>query len=205
MEAREEIPRVSMGSVQDWQRVRSNYKDAALSQLRERLATSKSLIQEQESIQSHLQHFIDRTFSLAQANLRINGTNFESLDQTGTDTDIFDETLDRRIWSLADTRLQWHKRIAERRRTAPKEVEGTISELLEKHRDLDAILLPVGSEEVVEEDVIAEEDALQQQGVEHVLQKTFALVNELDQTVVSQHERGDRVRNIATEVKSLKP
>lgn len=70
----------------------------------------------------------------------------------------FDEALDRRIWSLADTRLQWHKRIAETRRTIPTEIETTVSTLLERHRELDAILLPVGSEELSEEDVITEED-----------------------------------------------
>lgn len=52
--------------------------------------------------------------------------------------ELFDETLDRRIWSLADTRLQWHKRIADTRRTVPGEIEKTISSLLEQHKDLDS-------------------------------------------------------------------
>jgi len=59
----------------------------------------------------------------------------------------FDETLDRRIWSLADTRLQWHKRIAETRRTVPAETESTMKTLLEYHRELDAANLLVPSEE----------------------------------------------------------
>jgi len=49
----------------------------------------------------------------------------------------FDEALDRRIWSLADTRLQWHKRIAEARRTIPSEIEANISKLWEQHKELD--------------------------------------------------------------------
>jgi hypothetical protein len=49
----------------------------------------------------------------------------------------FDEALDRRIWSLADTRLQWHKRIAEARRTIPSEIETNISKLHEQHKELD--------------------------------------------------------------------
>lgn len=56
METREDLSRVSVGSVQDWQKVRSSYKDAALSQLQERVAISKSLMQEQAAIQAHLDH-----------------------------------------------------------------------------------------------------------------------------------------------------
>ena len=63
----------------------------------------------------------------------------------------FDETLDRRIWSLADTRLQWHKRIAETRRTVPVETESTMKTLLEHHRELDAANLLVPAEEQSEE------------------------------------------------------
>jgi hypothetical protein len=63
----------------------------------------------------------------------------------------FDETLDRRIWSLADTRLQWHKRIAETRRTVPAETESTMKTLFEHHRELDVANLLVPSEEQSEE------------------------------------------------------
>ncbi|KDR81421.1 hypothetical protein GALMADRAFT_89324 [Galerina marginata CBS 339.88] len=205
MESREDLPRVSVGSVHDWQKVRANFKDAATSQLQERIAASKTFSQETDAIMAHLDQFIERTFSLAQPNLRINGTNFESLDENGRETDPFDETLDRRIWSLADTRLQWHKRIAETRRTVPTEIESTLSVLLERHRELDATLLPVGSEEITEEDSTAEEDILRQQRIEQALQNTSALANELDQTVSRQQERGDRVKVIVMEVKSLKP
>jgi len=194
-----------VGSVQDWEKVRSNYRDAALGQLDERLEISKSLSQESDNLKAHLNYFIEKAFHLAQPNLRVNGTNFESLDETGRETDVFDETLDRRIWSLADTRLQWHKRIAETRRTVPAEVETTISELLKRHRELDVMLLPVGPEEPHEEELITQEDVLRQQNVEDIFRKTFALSNELDQTVDTQQERGERLKIITSEVKSLNP
>lgn len=50
----------------------------------------------------------------------------------------FDEALDRRIWSLADTRLQWQKRIAETRRKVPMDIENTFTELFEQQRAADA-------------------------------------------------------------------
>lgn len=46
--------------------------------------------------------------------------------------EAFDEALDRRIWSLADTRLQWHKRISRTRREVPKEIQSRLSDLFSK-------------------------------------------------------------------------
>lgn len=46
----------------------------------------------------------------------------------------FDEALDRRIWSLAATRLQWQKRVSETRRKLPLEIEAMILELLEEQK-----------------------------------------------------------------------
>lgn len=99
--------------------------------------------------------FVESTFSMAQENLRVNGHNFGSFDAAGqgkfihpypahfakshTDMEAFDEALDRRIWSLADTRLQWHKRMAKTRREVPKEIQSRISDLMKRSQaqDLD--------------------------------------------------------------------
>ena len=48
------------------------------------------------------------------------------------DIEPFDESLDRRIWSLADTRLQWHKRIAEFRRNVPIDVENSLTNVFKQ-------------------------------------------------------------------------
>jgi len=61
MQNRDELPRVSIGSVQDWQKVRSNYKDAALSKLSE-MVSSKGLAQEQDAILFHLEQVSQRRF-----------------------------------------------------------------------------------------------------------------------------------------------
>ncbi|KAF8197436.1 hypothetical protein BJ912DRAFT_953413 [Pholiota molesta] len=187
MENREDIPRVSVGSVQDWKKVRSNYEEAALSKLQEQ-AVLRDIEDEKDAIMAHLAQFIEKTFSLAQPNLRVNGHNFESLDEGGRDMEVFDETLDRRIWSLADTRLQWHKRIAETRRSIPSEIESTVVNLLAQHRDLDTATFT--------EQLTSEEDS-------KILQNTSALANELTQTVSRQQERGHRVQSITAEVKAL--
>jgi hypothetical protein len=80
---------------------------------------------------------------MAQPNLRVNGHNFEKMNDTGqgqplthtlrlrlntrADMEPFDEALDRRIWSLADTRLQWHKRTTRMRRETPEEIQARLS------------------------------------------------------------------------------
>jgi len=56
--------------------------------------------------------------------------------------EAFDETLDRRIWSLADNRIKWHTLIAERRRKVPIETERTVTTLLGNHHKLDDETLP---------------------------------------------------------------
>jgi hypothetical protein len=83
---------------------------------------------------------IDRTFTSAQPNLRVNGQNFESATTTAdASEEPFDEALDRRIWSLADNRLAWHKVISDTRRKVPKEMEGRVGEVLEEYKSLDRV------------------------------------------------------------------
>ncbi|KAG5635427.1 hypothetical protein H0H81_011317 [Sphagnurus paluster] len=107
MDSREELPRISVGSVQDWNRLKTNYKAAALESLEERITTER-LHNERDAMIAHANQHVD--------------------------TEPFDEALDRRIWSLADTRLQWQKRIAETRRTLPQEIESSILDLLDQQR-----------------------------------------------------------------------
>ena len=54
MENREDIPRVSVDSAQDWRQIRSNYEKAALSKLEEQVML-RGIMAEKEVIQLHLQ------------------------------------------------------------------------------------------------------------------------------------------------------
>ena len=55
--------------------------------------------------------------------------------QLSLDTDQFDESLDRRVWSLSDQRLKWDLEIAKKRRGIPHEVENLMGDLLEKQKE----------------------------------------------------------------------
>ncbi|KAG6845051.1 hypothetical protein H0H87_001388 [Tephrocybe sp. NHM501043] len=141
---------------------------------------------------------------MAQPNLRVNGQNYESLDENEHNMEPFDEALDRRIWSLADTRLQWQKRIAETRRTVPREIEASLLDLLEQQRVVDAEITAAFHELDAEpEDV---DDVMPRHSyIEEGFHKTVALGEELDQTTMSQEERARRARVATGEVKALEP
>lgn len=84
--------------------------------------------------------------------------------------EAFDETLDRRIWSLADNRIKWHTLIAERRRKVPTETERTVTTLLGNHHKLDDEVLP----DLLNAD---EETAYEQDGKFLYLQSLFLFIH----------------------------
>lgn len=54
MDSREDLPRVSVGSVQDWQKMKNNYKEAALALVQQHTATSNVSSQEKDVLLAHL-------------------------------------------------------------------------------------------------------------------------------------------------------
>jgi hypothetical protein len=60
-----------------------------------------------------------------------------------SETEPFDEVLDRRIWSLSTERMTWDKELAERRRIAPAEVQHLVEDLLARQRAAEHVPPPV--------------------------------------------------------------
>jgi len=75
---------------------------------------------------------------------------FEISYSVSADLEAFDEALDRRIWSLADTRLQWHKRMAKTRREVPSEIQTHMSSLLTKSQEQDQVLNQLDEDNTME-------------------------------------------------------
>ena len=191
-------PRISVDTVDDWRRLASNCRHAASDVLDEEIR-ARRLSSEREALQQHMQEFIARTFAIAQPNLRVNGNSFGTLE----DTETFDEALDRRIWSLADTRFQWDKRIAAHRTTLPTKLAEDVSKSLQPHHALDT---DAGHEtEEMDDTVMLEDSAEVLQGAQDSVEKTTALSEELSQTIPKQQERSERVKKVAAEVKALRP
>ncbi|KAH9890703.1 hypothetical protein C8Q73DRAFT_793129 [Cubamyces lactineus] len=205
MEAqREDLPRISVETLDDWRRIKRNYTIAALTALDEQLSGGSSA-EDREALLAHLHRFIDKTFEMARPNVRVNGQNLEEINEDEEDMEPFDEGFDRHIWSLSDQSLRWDLQIAKERRTKPEEIEKQMRELLASQAELDAeeaaAMAEVGEENVqVEEDLPADVH----QRIEDVASQTFAIVEELKQAVPVQLERSERVKTVAAEINALK-
>ncbi|KDQ59385.1 hypothetical protein JAAARDRAFT_32946 [Jaapia argillacea MUCL 33604] len=202
--SREDLPRVSVDTLQDWQRVRANYEAAILHKLEERLATSPSS-HDRQALLGHVNQFINSTFDIARPNLRVNGRNFEDVDEHEEDMEPFDEGLDRRIWSLSDQRLKLDHDIGNKRRSTPKDVEKLMQELLKSQREVDdelaAAIVDANHDELGNADVV--DDRYPE--MESTFRQTSALSEELSQAVPVQQERSKRIKNVDNEIKSLQP
>lgn len=107
---------------------------------------------------------------MTKRNLRINGRNFEDVDEDeqgqparglnlfaerlrmDLEEEPFDEGFDRHIWSLAEQSLKWDREIAAKRRERPKEVETLMEDLLERRRAFDEETVDDEEPEIVHED-----------------------------------------------------
>lgn len=58
------------------------------------------------------------------------------------EADQFDESLDRRVWSLSDQRLKWDLEIATKRRGIPSDVESLMRDILAQQREHDESHFP---------------------------------------------------------------
>jgi len=202
---RDDLTRISVDSLQDWQRIKTNYATAAFAALDEELSQSGST-SEREALRLHVQQFIERAFELTRPNLRVNGRNFEEVDTDEQEEEPFDEGFDRHIWSLAEQSLKWDREIAEKRRHQPKEVEKLMESLLERQREVDQEL----AEEEVDDDEHMDDvqddlHATTYENISEVAMKLNAITDELLQSVPLQAERAERVQVFEAEIKALKP
>ncbi|KAK7060288.1 hypothetical protein VNI00_001053 [Paramarasmius palmivorus] len=199
--SREDIQRISIDSMSDYERVVNNYKTSLLKELHTQM-TAQGLQSEKDALVQHAEQFISQMLALAQPNLRINGRNFEDLSGDQLDVEPFDEALDRRVWSIADRRQGCHKVIAEIRRSTPARIARTIEELHEYERKMEASLPDI--EENTDPGDITMDDAFNEDQTEGFYKAT-AMAEELVQTIPSQTERSERFEEVATEIKGIKP
>ncbi|KAI9568416.1 hypothetical protein HD554DRAFT_766247 [Boletus coccyginus] len=200
MDAREDLPKVSIETEQDWRRIQQNLSAAFLARLDTELE-SHGQAGDREALLPHVHQFLDTIFDIARPNLRINGRTSSADEPCSDEDDVepFDEALDRHIWSLSDQRLKWDKEIADRRRSRPQDVEKLVTESLAQHHACDVEMLDE-SEARVDVSVKQVDSELQ-----HMLLNAVSLAPQLLQTIKSQRGRADRIKSVSAEVKALKP
>ncbi|GJJ12491.1 hypothetical protein Clacol_006733 [Clathrus columnatus] len=196
-----DISRIQIDNIEDWTKIQTNFTDAILSSLSQKLADTET----QEVVKAHLLRWRENIFQLAKPNLRVNGRNLEDYaeGQEGNemtasipDTEPFDEILDRRIWSLNAERMVWDKELGDRRRRIPTEIEHLVESMLTGEEP--------SLEEAIPEIQMEEEDNLGcKPAVAELFQETFEIFQRLDQKAPQLLERTERARNIAEEIRSL--
>ncbi|OAX33582.1 hypothetical protein K503DRAFT_700176 [Rhizopogon vinicolor AM-OR11-026] len=189
MDAREDLPKISVETEQDWRRLQRNISTAFLGRLDMELQ-AQGASHDMDTFLPHMNQFLDTLFAITRPNLRINGRTTEEPPEDDEEMEPFDEALDRHIWSLSDQRLKWDREIAGRRRTRPMEIEALVQEIYGQHRDVDL------------------DDATQNSGPSDVY-GFFPLPNSVFmrflQSISMVYERADRFAAVASEVKALKP
>ncbi|KAK7681977.1 hypothetical protein QCA50_014940 [Cerrena zonata] len=202
---REDLPRISIDSLHDWTRIRTSYTNAATSALNTRLASSHVDDKRAEALRAHMNKLMENTFEMAKMNIRINGKNFEDMDadeQAGSEP--FDEGFDRHIWALSDQSLNLDGEIAKFRREEPDRLSRVMQEILQKQKAIDEkeaeLLVPDDNVEEEEE----EDKTTLYENAETVMRKVYAMTEELQQSIASQHERTNRLGIVEREIKALK-
>ncbi|KAJ7223958.1 hypothetical protein C8J57DRAFT_1391069 [Mycena rebaudengoi] len=199
MDSHEEVPRIAIPSMQVWLGIKSRYTSTVEVEV-EKYARQNKLSADHNALLLEARALAEKTFEIAQHNIRINGRDFDSLQPHEQDAEPFDEALDRQIWSLASTRLQWHRKIAEQRRDTPVAFERSLQDLFSEHEKLDLEDLDSPDSDVEMNSSASEIDVDGE-----VFGQITAATSELRQTIPSQHERSERSRNVEAEFKALKP
>jgi len=191
-------------TVDDWERVKTNYTSAIHQVLEAKLGTTIHTQQDREALLAHLLQWRDRTFEVAKQNLRVNGRNFEEYVEEEEETEPFDEALDRRIWSLSEERIHWDKCLADRRRRTPADVQRLMEDLVKRQQSAEYI--PSIEEETNEVDmnevVVSPE---QQERTTKTYEGLLSNISELNERIPNLVERADRARKVADEVANLSP
>ncbi|KAI0084635.1 hypothetical protein BDY19DRAFT_898225 [Irpex rosettiformis] len=207
---REDVPRISVDSLADWERIKTSYAEAAMNELEQSYKERKDEASK-EIMRGHLRKFIERTFDMAKKNVRVNGRNFEDLDEDEQDgSHPFDEALDRHIWSLSDQSLQWDGEIARKRREKPMEVERLVGELVQAREAVDEEEKEEFARDIEErkrklDAQVHTEDVEVSEDLQDTARRTFAIVDELVQSIHLQHTRSERFKAVTEEVKALQP
>ncbi|KAJ7287306.1 hypothetical protein C8J57DRAFT_582209 [Mycena rebaudengoi] len=193
-----ELPRISIPSMQVWLGVKSQYGKAMEAEVEKYARENNLSTAQRNATLEEARALCEKTFEIAQHNIRVNGRDFDSLQSHEQDAEPFDEALDRQIWSLASTRLQWHRKIAELRRETPVAVERSLQELFTDYEKLDREELDASDSDLEEN---SEGSEINVDG--EVFGQITAATSELRQTIPSQHERSERSRTVEPSLKRL--
>lgn len=194
MDAREDLPKISVETEQDWRRLQRNISTAFFDRLDLELE-SQGVGQDRELFLPHINQFLDTLFAITRPNLRINGrTTEEPCDDDDEKIEPFDEALDRHIWSLSDQRLKWDREIGGRRRTRPTEVEALVQGVYIQHRGVDMDV------DANQESYLSDlDDSQLDLAMEETFLNAVTMSAQLSQSISMQYERANRLTAVSSD------
>ncbi|KAF8208768.1 hypothetical protein K438DRAFT_1573419 [Mycena galopus ATCC 62051] len=196
----DELPRISLPNMRVWLRIKAEFARTVTQKVDDYAKQHNLPARRRDELLQQSQQYVDQWSTIAQANIRINGRDFDSLQPHEQDAEPFDEALDRKIWALAGSRLEWHRKIAIERRDKPISLEHTLQELVKEHESLDADPDPD-----MDEPSLLDDEDLRVDVDDEVMGQIFAVTGELTQSLPTQRERSERSRAVEAEYKALKP
>ncbi|KZS99338.1 hypothetical protein SISNIDRAFT_448240 [Sistotremastrum niveocremeum HHB9708] len=195
-EGRDDLPRISIETIKDWEKIKTNFSEAVQTCLDEIISSGRSS-HVREAVSAHLTEWQSRLVDAASRNVRVNGHNLEGDGEIDRGTEMFDEVLDRRIWSLSEERIAWDKTLSQRRRQAPAQVEALLTDLLERQDEAESqhhpALTPLS-------DAVPERSLQNLDNISGVQAITMELVSELNTTVPQLVERAERGQMVIQDV-----
>jgi len=194
-DSREEVPRIHLESIKEWERVKSNVRDA-MGGLLERAGDGEAAT----AIKAHLDHWADLMFEDAKLNIRANGRDLEECEGSVDETEPYDEVLDRRIWTLSKEKIAWDRTLAERRTVTPREIERLVRDLLKRQREQERVLPQDQSLALPWPESSTLASAAH---VSATQTSSMSLANELQQSLPALLERSERARMVTREVTRL--
>jgi len=111
---------IQIDTVEDWERLKSNFTDAIERALDAQLGPTASLAV-RDALRQHLFNWRDKTFEIAKGNVRVNGVEAGAASGEG-DMEPFDEVLNHQVYALEEERMAWEKTISEYRRHSPNDI-----------------------------------------------------------------------------------
>lgn len=194
--------RISISTVHEWRQIKENITAALKQSFESNLAGTRASKKDQEAARKALDEYLEGIFVAMKKNVRVNGQEMDSVNEDELDTEPFDEALDRKIWSLNATNLDWHKQLAHQSKSQPQEIQGMLSTVLEERQQFDAMSVSDDGEEEVIPDI---EDATARfEQIEDVFGETQALNREIVQSLSTQKERVQRDIEVEADMKHLR-
>ncbi|CED83261.1 Kinetochore Mis14 [Phaffia rhodozyma] len=125
-------PRIPLDSEQNWQKIQDTITQSLLQTIESKFASGELDPGLKAYVTERTMQWKDQLVHNAIPNLRLNGMPYEEYLESPENTEPFDESLDRKIRSLAAEKELIQVQVAERRAKTPKAIRALMEDLVRR-------------------------------------------------------------------------